>query len=87
MRAKNKYEAIEIIDVEDKVDISDEFIDRLYNTDKTVAVFGDIELVEVKDLDETSMKLIDFRGDFEGIFYIAVNDDGEIVVRDASDFD
>ena len=92
MRTKNKYEAIEIIDVDDKLEIADEFIDRLYNTDKTVAVFGDIDLVEsilddVNDLNETSIKFVDFRGDFEGTFYIAVNDDGEIVVRDASDFD
>ena len=39
MKKENKYEAIEMLDLEDKVEeIIDIFIDRLFETNKTVVV-------------------------------------------------
>lgn len=85
MRKKNKYEDIKMIDLDDKADISDIYIEHLYNTDKTVGFIASKELVEyvlenVIKLDETSVKEINFIGSFDiGEYFISVNDEGLIV--------
>ena len=62
---KNKYEDIQMIDLEDKVDdIISIYINKLYHTDKTVGVIVNKEIAEyILDslirLDETSVKEID----------------------------
>ena len=62
---KNKYENIKMLDLDDKVDdIVEIYINRLYNTDKTVGVVVNKEIAEyILDilirLDETSIKEID----------------------------
>ena len=44
---KNKYENIQMIDLEDKVDdIIEIYINRLYNTDKTVGIIVNKEIAE-----------------------------------------
>lgn len=44
---KNKYEDIQMIDLEDKVDdIISIYINRLYHTDKTVGVIVNKEIAE-----------------------------------------
>lgn len=86
LKKKNKYEDIEMIDLDDKAGISDIYIEHLYNTDKTVGLIAGKELVEyvlenVIKLDETSVKEIDFI-DLYNIneYLISINDDGHIVI-------
>ena len=85
MRKKNKYEDIKMIDLDDKADISNVYIEHLYKTDKTVGFVAGKELVEyvlqnVINLDETSVKEINFIDSFDiGEYFISVNDEGHIV--------
>lgn len=80
---KNKYEDIEILDLEDKVeDILDIYINRLYHTDKTVGVVVNKEIAEyilneIINFDETSIKEIDLV-DYMNIneYLLSVDDDG-----------
>lgn len=86
MKKKNKYEDIKMIDLDDKAEISDIYIEHLYNTDKTVGLVAGKELAEyvlqnVINLDETSVKEINFIDSFDiGEYFISVNDEGHIVV-------
>lgn len=89
---KNKYEDIQMIDLEDKVDdITDIFINRLYHTDKTVGVVVNKEIAEyildelVKN--ETSIKEVDLV-DYMNIdeYLVSVDDDGVITVVPIEDF-
>ena len=90
---KNKYEDIQMIDLEDKVDdIISIYINRLYHTDKTVGVIVNKEIAEyVLDnlirLDETSIKEIDLV-DYMNIdeYLVSVDDDGVITVVPIEDF-
>lgn len=90
---KNKYEDIQMIDLEDKVDdILDIFINRLYHTDKTVGIVANKEIAEyVLDilirLDETSIKEIDLV-DYMNIdeYLVSVDDNGVITVVPIEDF-
>lgn len=90
---KNKYEDIQMIDLENKVDdIISIYINRLYHTDKTVGVIVNKELAEyILDilirLDETSIKEIDLV-DYMNIdeYLLSVDDNGVITVVPIEDF-
>lgn len=85
LRKKNKYEDIKMIDLDDKAEISDIYIEHLYNTDKTVGLVAGKELTEyvlqnVINLDETSVKEINFIDLYDiNEYLISVNDEGHIV--------
>lgn len=90
---KNKYENIQMIDLEDKVDdIISIYINRLYHTDKTVGVIVNKEIAEyILDilirLDETSIKEIDFVDYMEVDEYlVSVDDDGYITCVPIEDY-
>ena len=90
---KNKYEDIQMIDLEDKVDdIISIYINKLYHTDKTVGVIVNKEIAEyILDnlirLDETSIKEIDLV-DYMNIdeYLVSVDDNGVITVIPIEDF-
>ena len=90
---KNKYEDIQMIDLEDKVDdIISIYINRLYHTDKTVGAIVNKEFAEyILDnlirLDETSIKEIDLV-DYMNIdeYLVSVDDGGVITVVPIEDF-
>ena len=90
---KNKYENIQMIDLEDKVDdIVEIYINKLYHTDKTVGVIVNKEIAEyILDnlirLDETSIKEIDLV-DYMNIdeYLVSVDDNGVITVVPIEDF-
>lgn len=90
---KNKYEDIQMIDLEDKVaDIVEIYINRLYNTDKTVGVVVSKEITEyILDnlirLDETSIKEIDLV-DYMNIdeYLVSVDDNCVITVVPIENF-
>ena len=90
---KNKYEDIQMIDLEDKVDdIVKIYINRLYHTDKTVGVIVNKEIAEyILDslirIDETSIKeinLVDYMNIDE--YLVSVDDGGVITVVPIEDF-
>lgn len=90
---KNKYEDIQMIDLEDKVDdIISIYINRLYHTDKTVGVIVNKELAEyILDnlirLDETSVKEIDLVDYMNiGEYLVSVDNGGVITVIPIEDF-
>lgn len=90
---KNKYEDIQMIDLENKVDdIIEIYINRLYNTDKTVGVVVNKELAEyILDnlirLDETSVKEIDLVDYMNiGEYLVSVDDGGVITVLPIENF-
>ena len=90
---KNKYEDIQMIDLEDKVDdIISIYINRLYYTDKTVGVVVNKEIAEyILDnlirLDETSIKEIDLVDYMNiGEYLVSVDDGGVITVVPIEDF-
>lgn len=90
---KNKYEDIQMIDLEDKVDdIISIYINRLYHTDKTVGVIVNKEIAEyILDnlirLDETSIKEIDLVDYMNiGEYLVSVDDCGVITVVPIEDF-
>jgi hypothetical protein len=90
---RNKYEDIQMIDLEDKVDdIVKIYINRLYHIDKAVGVVVNKEIAEyILDilirLDETSIKEIDLV-DYMNIdeYLVSVDDDGVITVIPIEDF-
>ena len=92
---ENKYEDIEMIDLEDKVDdIVEIYINRLYNTDKTVGVITNKYIAEyildnLVELDETSIKevdLIDYLDLEFKEYFVSVDDCGAITVIPVEDF-
>ena len=90
---KNKYEDIQMIDLEDKIDdIISIYINRLYYTDKTVGVVVNKEIAEyILDnlirLDETSIKEIDLVDYMNiGEYLVSVDDNGVITVVPIEDF-
>ena len=90
---KNKYENIKMLDLDDKVDdIVEIYINRLYNTDKTVGVVVNKEIAEyILDilirLDETSIKEIDLVDYMNiGEYLVSVDDNGVITVIPIEDF-
>jgi hypothetical protein len=93
LKKKNKYEDIQMIDLEDKVDdIVKIYINRLYHTDKTVGVIVNKEIAEyildiLIKLDKTSIKEIDLV-DYMNIdeYLVSVDDGGVITVVPIEDF-
>lgn len=90
---KNKYEDIQMIDLEDKVDdILDIFINRLYHTDKTVGIVVNKEIAEyildeLVKIDETSIKEVDLVNYMEVDEYlVSVDDDGYITCVPIEDY-
>lgn len=90
---KNKYEDIQMIDLEDKVDdVLDIFINRLYHTDKTVGIVVNKEVTEyildeLVKIDETSIKEVDLVNYMEVDEYlVSVDDDGYITCVPIEDF-
>ena len=90
---KNKYEDIQMIDLENKVEnIVDIYIEKLYHTDKTVGVVVNKEIAEyIMDelicLDETSIKEIDLVDYMNiGEYLVSVDDNGVITVVPIEDF-
>lgn len=90
---KNKYEDIQMINLEDKVDdIISIYINRLYHTDKTVGVIVNKEIAEyimgeLFALDETSIKEIDLVDYMNiGEYLVSVDDGGVITVVPIEDF-
>ena len=90
---KNKYEDIQMLDLEDKIDdVLDIFINRLYHTDKTVGIVINKEdaeyiLDELVKIDETSIKeadLVDYMEVDE--YLVSVDDDGYITCVPIEDF-
>ena len=82
-----------MIDLEDKVDdIVEIYINRLYNTDKTVGVIVNKEFAEyildnLINLDETSIKEIDLVDYMNiGEYLVSVDDNGVITVVPIEDF-
>lgn len=93
MKKENKYEAIEMLDLEDKFeDIIDIFIDRLFKTNKTVGVIVNKEFAEhimdnLLDLDETSVKEIDLIDRLNTNEYlVSVDNDGYVTVLPIEEF-
>ena len=89
----NKYENIEMLDLEDKVEeIIDIYISRLYHTDKTVGVIVNKEFAEyimenLLNLDETSVKEIDLVDHLNTNEYlVSVDDDGYVTVLPIEEF-
>lgn len=90
---KNKYEDIEILDLEDKVeDILEIYIDCLYHTDKTVGIVVNKEIAEyvldeLVTLDETSIKEVCFIDNINvNEYLVSVDDDGYIRVVPIEDY-
>ena len=90
---KNKYEDIQMIDLEDKVDdIIEIYINRLYNTDKTVGIIVNKEIAEyildeLVKIDNTSIKEVDLVDYMEVDEYlVSVDDDGYITCVPIEDF-
>lgn len=90
---KNKYEDIQMIDLEDKIDdVLDIFINRLYHTDKTVGIVVNKEVAEyildeLVKIDETSIKEVDLVNYMEVDEYlVSVDDDGYITCVPIEDF-
>lgn len=90
---KNKYEDIQIIDLEDKVDdILDIYINRLYHTDKTIGIVVNKEIAEyildeLVKIDETSIKEVDLVDYMEVDEYlVSVDDDGYITCVPIEDY-
>lgn len=82
-----------MIDLEDKVDdIVKIYINRLYNTDKTIGLvvnkeFAEYIMKELLNLDETSIKEIDFIDYMNiGEYLVSVDNDGVITVVPIEDF-
>ena len=87
MKKENKYEDIQMIDLEDKVeDIIDIFINRIFETDKTVGLIANREIAEylmdcLLNIDEISIRKINLPSDSENDeFFVSVTDNGELTV-------
>ena len=90
---KNKYEDIEMLDLEDKVeDILDIYVDRLFSTDKTVGIVVNKEIAEyildeLVKIDETSIKEVDLVDYMEvNEYLVSVDDDGYITCVPIEDY-
>lgn len=97
---KNKYEDIQMLDLEDKIeDIIEIYIDHLFNTDKTIGLvvnkeFAEYVLNTIVKFDDVSVKEVNLVDDMNTDEYLlSVDDDGwvtcvpieEYVVLDNTD--
>ena len=90
---KQEKNIVDILTFDEIEDIVDIFIDKVYYTDKTVALITDKELVEYA-MDELlnddciTVKRVDLELEDEGIEYmISVDDDGYMVVQPVEYYD
>ncbi len=90
---KNKYEDIEILDLEDKImDIVDIYIEHLYNTHKTVGIIVNKDLAEyvmysLLPLEEISIKEVDLVSYYNVMEYlVSVDNDGYMSVTPIEDY-
>ena len=90
---KQEKNIVDILTFDEIEDIVDIFIDKVYHTDKTVALITNKELVEyaMNELLEDSyitVKRVDLELDSEDVEYmISVNDDGYMVVQPVEYYD
>ena len=90
---KQEKNIVDILTFDEIEDIVDIFIDKVYHTDKTVALITNKELVEYamdELLDDSfiSVKRVDLELDGEDIEYmISVDDDGYMVVQPVEYYD
>lgn len=92
-RKENKYEAIDMLDLNDKVeDIIDIYISCIYHTDKTVGIIVNKEFAEyimwnLLDFDDTSVKEIDLVDRLNTNEYlVSVDNDGYVTVLPIEEF-
>lgn len=92
-RKENKYEAIDMLDFNDKVeDIIDIYISRIYHTNKTVGIIVNKEFAEyimwnLLDFDDTSVKEIDLVDRLNTNEYlVSVDNDGYVTVLPIEEF-
>ena len=90
---KQEKNIVDILTFDEIEDIIDIFIDKLYHTDKTVALITNKELVEYA-MDELlnddciTVKRVDLELDSEDVEYmISVDDDGYVVVQPVEYYD
>ena len=90
---KQEKNIVDIITFDETEDIVDIFIDKVYHTDKTVALITDKELVEyamdeLLNDDYITIKRVDLELDSEDAEYmISVDDDGYMVVQPVEYYD
>ena len=90
---KQEKNIVDILTFDEIEDIVDIFIDKVYHTDKTVALITNKELVEyaMNELLEDSyitVKRVDLELDSEDVEYmISVDDDGYVVVQPVEYYD
>lgn len=90
---KQEKNIVDILTFDEIEDIVDIFIDKVYHTDKTVALITDKELVgyameELLDDSFITVKRVDLELDSEDIEYmISVDDDGYMVVQPVEYYD
>ena len=90
---KQEKNIVDILTFDEIEDIVDIFIDKVYHTDKTVALITNKELVEyaMNELIEDSyitVKRVDLELDSEDVEYmISVDDDGYVVVQPVEYYD
>lgn len=82
---------MEILDLYDKAEISEIFIERLYTTEKTVGVIADKELIayimdDVFTLAETSVEYLDFSKRLPVEYLIYVDNDGHTTVTPVDEY-
>lgn len=90
MKKRNKYEDIEMIEFEDKIDVFDDFIEQYYNTEETIGLIASKEFVEyvMKELleyEDASISLIDLTSDNKE-FIITIDDCRAITVLPECDY-
>ena len=90
---KQEKNIVDILTFDEIEDIVDIFIDKLYHTDKTVALITNKELVEYA-MDELlnddciTVKRVDLELDGEDVEYmISVDDDGYMIVQPVENYD
>lgn len=90
---KQEKNIVDILTFEEIEDIVDIFIDKVYHTDKTVALITNKELVEyamdvLLNDDCITIKRVDLELDIEDVEYmISVDDDGYMVVQPVEYYD
>lgn len=93
MLNKQEKNIVDIITFDETEDIVDIFINKVYHTDKTVALITDKELVEyamdeLLNNDYITVKRVDLELDSEDAEYmISVDDDGYMVVQPVEYYD
>ena len=90
---KQEKNIVDILTFDEIEDIVDIFIDKVYHTDKTVALITNKELVEyamdvLLNDDRITVKRVDLELDSEDVEYmISVDDDGYMVVQPVEYYD